>query len=282
MRTLPLACLLCATCIALSPGAFAQPAGSESPAASKGADAQAKALFELGTQRYEEARYAEAIEAFEEAYRLSERPALLYNLANANERMGNVKAAIRHLEQYKPNAPADEQQTIDRRLANLRERLPTETPQPAIEPSLVPQPATTPGPAPASAPAPGPDQGAAAGDEDGSGLVLAGGVLLGIGSAALVVGGILGGLTLSERSTAEDNCSGGFCTQEGLDAADREENLALGTDLAIGLGGATAVTGLIMLIIGATDDGSGGDVATMVVPTPLRGGGGALLFRSNF
>ena len=70
---------------AVAPEALAQDATTE---------ARAKELYENGAALYEEGRYEEAILAWEEAYRLSSRPVLLFNIANAYERLGRGRGAV--------------------------------------------------------------------------------------------------------------------------------------------------------------------------------------------
>lgn len=48
--------------------------------------AQAKSLFNAGAQAYERAQYVSAIQAFEEAYRLTPRPGILFSIAQAERR----------------------------------------------------------------------------------------------------------------------------------------------------------------------------------------------------
>ena len=78
-----------------SPVALAQSAPTEAQLA------QAKDLFMSGRTLYEEGRYEEAIQDWQESHRLSGEPVLLYNIANAYERLGDYDNAIRTLKQYK-------------------------------------------------------------------------------------------------------------------------------------------------------------------------------------
>lgn len=85
-------------------------------------DVRARELYQLGDDLYSHGRYEEALAAFEEAYELSERPLLLFNMANAQERSGHWEDAIVSLEAYLPHAEADEQARIQDRLESLRQR----------------------------------------------------------------------------------------------------------------------------------------------------------------
>src|SRR5262245_14114470 len=64
--------------------------GADKPAEkpSSSADKEARKLFFRGDRMYEEGKYEEAVAAFEKSYALSHRPELLFNLANAYERLG--------------------------------------------------------------------------------------------------------------------------------------------------------------------------------------------------
>lgn len=86
-------------------------------------DARARALFQSGAVLYDEGRYEEAVAAFEEAYRLSARPALLFNIANALERLGRWDEALDVLSRYRAYARPDERETLDRRIGSLQRRI---------------------------------------------------------------------------------------------------------------------------------------------------------------
>jgi tetratricopeptide (TPR) repeat protein len=91
--------------------------------ASQDPDARARELYENGAMLYEEGRYDEAVVAFQAAYHLSKRPALLYNIANAQERAGKWAEAMESLNLYRAYAPADEREVLDRRIRNIERRL---------------------------------------------------------------------------------------------------------------------------------------------------------------
>ena len=114
-------------------------------------DKQAKTLYKNGSRLYDEGRYKEAIQAFQEAYKLSGRHALLYNIAAAQERMGELDQALETLYQYRIYAPEKEQDTLAKRTANLQIRIEEQnqkeqaakTEQPSASPAPVPQPQAT-------------------------------------------------------------------------------------------------------------------------------------------
>ena len=65
----------------------------------------AKVAYQRGAAHYEKGDYAEAVRDFDLAYRLSKRPAILYNLARAEGQLGHDEAAIAWLRRYLEEAP---------------------------------------------------------------------------------------------------------------------------------------------------------------------------------
>lgn len=107
-------------------------------------DARAKELYQNGVVLFEEGRYEDAVTAWKAAYELSGRPALLFNLASAYERLGQWKQAWDVLNQYRAFARAEEREKLDRRIRNLRERIDAQ--QPEASPQAAAPPATEPPP----------------------------------------------------------------------------------------------------------------------------------------
>src|SRR4051794_22832671 len=69
---------------------------------------RARALFREGSQLYEEAHYEEAIARFQEAYRLSGRPDLLFNIAQAYRLEGpaHCATALRYYQRHLDEQPS--------------------------------------------------------------------------------------------------------------------------------------------------------------------------------
>lgn len=84
---------------------------------------RSKQLYANGTTLYEEGNYAQAAQAFEEAYTLSEREVFLYNISNAWERAGDLDKALDYLNQYRVYATPEEAAKLDRRLVSLERRI---------------------------------------------------------------------------------------------------------------------------------------------------------------
>lgn len=86
-------------------------------------DLRARQLYDNGAILYDEGRYEDAIVAWQEAWNLSERPLLLYNIANAQERLGLWREALETLNRYRAFARPEERERLDRRINNLERRL---------------------------------------------------------------------------------------------------------------------------------------------------------------
>jgi len=109
-----------AAALALTPSlAFAQPAAP---------DAQARAAFDRGIADVDAGRFANAVAAFEESYRLRPAAVVLYNLASAYTRMGRHQQAIATYERYLSEGgsrlPPDRVQSVRERITVLRREMP--------------------------------------------------------------------------------------------------------------------------------------------------------------
>ncbi len=238
--------------------AAAAPAKAPEKAA---ADVRARELFEKGDAAYAEGRYEEAHASFVEAYELSGRPQLLFNVSNALERLGRYAEAVDALEKYLASGKAKDRDIVQKRLANLRKRVEeqkkaderareeeekrraAEKEQNGAEPS-----AKTEEPAPAKAPEPPPEKPTRV-------LPI---VLLGTGGAALATAGVFGVLTLSARSDADAGCTaaptGRLCNADARSAIDRDKTFGLVTDIALVSGVVLGGAGLYFLLAGDSDD----------------------------
>ncbi len=91
-------------------------------------DAEARAAFERGMAETTANRYASAVAAFEESYRLRPVAVVLFNLAAAYSRMGRDQLAIATYERYLTEGgdrvAADRVQWVRTRIAELRRSLP--------------------------------------------------------------------------------------------------------------------------------------------------------------
>lgn len=87
-------------------------------------DEQAHAHFEVAASYYEQANYESALREFLEAYRLSHRSQLFYNLSLCYQQMGDLPNAVTYLDRYLTEvSDITNRQSLETRLANLRTRL---------------------------------------------------------------------------------------------------------------------------------------------------------------
>jgi|SRR5579871_290818 len=109
-----------------------------------------KAHYQAGASYYQEARYEDALREFSEAYRLSKKPPLLFNVSLCQERLGRLDDAIASLERYlaeDPNTP--DRGVVEARLRTFREQKAKATPPP---PPQVTAPVAPPPPPPVEKP----------------------------------------------------------------------------------------------------------------------------------
>lgn len=211
-------------------------------------DIRARELFAKGDSAYAEGRYEEALSAFQEAFDLSLRPQLLFNISNALERLGRYSEALDALEKYLQSGKARDRDVVQKRIANLKKRVEEKREADRIakeeeekkkreeeerrrreeaangggpgDKKLPPEPPRSPVPL----------------------------VLVGTGGVLLATGAVFGVLTLSARSDAENGCkdspTGHLCSDEAKSALDREQTFGIVADVGI-------VTGVIASAIGA-------------------------------
>lgn len=215
-------------------------------------DARARELYDNGATLYDEGRYEDAIAAWEEAYRLSNRATLLFNIAQAEERLGRYREALDHLNRYRAFASANERETLDRRIANLERRLAEGDP-----------PATTTTTAPVQVANPQPEKPKA--------RVLPW-VFIGVGGASAVTGGVFAGMAGADRNEAKGLCvdNGGsvYCPTEAGSALAGDRRNSLIADIAFGVAGAGVLGGVLTFVL---------PVNTSVGATWLPGGGAVSL-----
>lgn len=237
------AALLFSIVVAFQAAAHAQRRGQRPPPepAAQTDDQEARSLFEAGETAYHAGRFERALEYFQRAYELSARPGLLFNIANASDRLHRGREALEayrrfvELDPESPNAPfaAARAQSLEAELAG----------------------AGGGGEAATAAPA------ASAGPSV-PGLVM------------LVAGGVVAlssiGTTLwwVDRLGATDVCASmGGCANAGELAGQRD--LAGGLTIGLAAAGVTAVViGLALLLT----DGGGAPAATALRCAPGLGG----------
>lgn len=268
MRGNRLRAALAAAVIGLGVGATASPGSAlaaPKKSVDKAADARARELFQRGDEAYAEGRYEDAHTAFAEAYELSGRPQLLFNVANALERLGRHAEALEALEEYLESGKATrDRDVVEKRIANLQRRVDEqqraeeEARREAERRERERQEAAA-----EAAASEGARAEAEPAAEKRPTRVLPF-VMLGTGAAALVTSAVFGGLTLAARSEAEPGCrsgSGGrLCSAEASAALGRDEAFGLVTDIALASGVILSGVGLYLLLSGDDDERPAVDV----------------------
>jgi hypothetical protein len=85
---------------------------------------KAKTAFESATKFYKQARYADAIAKFEEAYALKPHPSIYFNIGKCHEQLGDTPKALRSYRDYLRLSPnATDAQTVNDAIANMERRL---------------------------------------------------------------------------------------------------------------------------------------------------------------
>jgi tetratricopeptide (TPR) repeat protein len=221
------------------------------PAASPDTQAQARQAFERGRIHYDNGEFAKASVAFEEAYKLSGREGLLYNLylayRDANEQEKAAEAlrgylskveVIENRAQLEARLKALDEGIAQKRAAEVakaereRERERLEQERAAQQAAAANQPV-----APVAAEKP----------RDKWWLAP---VAVMAGGGALMLGGVITGVMANSKSSElEDKCVGGQCPADLKSTADSGKTLAVVTDVLLFGGLATAAAGGVWLFL---------------------------------
>lgn len=86
----------------------------------------AKRDFIKGRLAYRRGDYEEAILKWQDSYAACAKALTLFNIGNAYERLGDLKAALSHFERYQPLAEKHERADLDSRMEGLRTRIAAE------------------------------------------------------------------------------------------------------------------------------------------------------------
>jgi tetratricopeptide (TPR) repeat protein len=245
--------------------------------ASKSTDdaAQAASASTRAVQAFDAGDYDTAIELFERAYAEDPQPNYLYNIARVYEEKGDFAAAIERYQRFvgEPRVDLEARENAITRLKVLREALEQVTEEPQAEPE----------PEPASEPAEVASPEARWAEQRELDTTprerirrarIAGYSLMGVGGAALVVGGVFGGLAVAKSRDADE--------AQFVDAAMglREEarTRARVADAMLVSGGILAGAGLVVVLatLGKRHRESRGS-HTAWVPTAGRGGLGLVV-----
>lgn len=188
------------------------------PVVAQERDDRARRLFEEAALAYSEARYESALQLFEQAFELSGRTDLLYNIGLTLERLRRDEDAIAPFEQYlETNPPAERRAEVERRLADVRARA------------------------------------AAAEESDETSSSPGPWILAAAGGVLAIAGAVLWGVGASQVADVEDSPTGTVWS-EVSDDADRGRALSLAGVSLVSVGVATGAVGIAWGL--ARSDGS--------------------------
>ncbi|MBV1857915.1 MAG: hypothetical protein KUG77_05840 [Nannocystaceae bacterium] len=235
--------------------AYAEPPPDPPTDATEGDLERAKELFENGKGLYAEGSYSAAIAAFRQAYTLSGDPVLLYNIALAHDRAGEFDAALEYLGYYRAYAPQSERAALSEKEDSLRKRklrAQTDEEEAAAEAAEqgTDEEAEGPPPPKASLSDDGPPDDTSKPRQKVFTVPVW--VLTGVSVVGLGVGTGLGVTALARRDDADALCTangmgGTVCPQAAESDADTGRKMALGADVAFGIGAAAGVVAVILI-----------------------------------
>jgi len=200
-------------------------------------EAKAGKLFDQAEAAYQAGHFRDAIEHLLEAQRLAPDAVLHYNLARAYEGLGELDQALASYRAYIAADPSSKDRgAVEARIKTLEELKAQRADKPP--PPVTPPRPDEPKPEPESAsPAPW--------------------VIAGIGALGLGAASVLGGLSLSKSSEAEDTATPGDQVPGLLDEA---STFATAANVTFGVAGAVLAAGVIWGIVDVAtlDAGDGG------------------------
>ncbi len=222
----------------------------------------AREAFERGRAFYDSGAFEEASAAFEEAYRLSGRDALLYNLYLAYRDANEQEKAAQALRSYLQKVPQIENRAqLEARLAALEQGLARERARREAQAQAQAQAQT---PSASAAPA-GPESAVEAGGAAepaapsaasapvGSARAIAGITLASVGAGMLATSIATGVLASRRAQKLEDRCMEKVCDPSLKDTAESGKRLAHATDALLFGGLAVAATGTVLFLLARRD-----------------------------
>jgi tetratricopeptide (TPR) repeat protein len=200
-------------------------------AQARSAEDEARDHYQAGATAYEAGRFEDAARAFRRAYLLSGRAALLYNVGQAELRLGRDALALEAFEGYlrQSDDSGERRSEVEERVRVLRSL----GVRPATE-SEVAEAARAAQESSGSPSAPAPSRG---------GSDFAPWIVVGVGAAVAVAGAVLLGVAASEASRFE-NAPDGSSWEEYERIASDAQAMWLGGWIALGVGAAAAVAGV--------------------------------------
>ena len=207
-------------------------------------DKKAKAAYQEGNIHYASGEYKKAAESFENAYKLTARPLLLFNLANTYERSGDFAKASENLRAYLPDAPKNEKIHIRRRIANLNARANAKSNDLIANQDQIAKLEKS-------------NQSLQLRVEDmeknGRGPSYQREIILGATSVGFLAAGIIFGLAARNQDSAiEANCAnsplGTFCDESAQNDISSRNRFALASDISFGISAVAAIATTVLVL----------------------------------
>ena len=220
-------------------------------------DPSATVLFRRGAAAYGSERYEEAAHLFEQAYALSHESTMLYNLALARHRFGDVPGAIESYRAFLAAVPdAPERTEIETSLMTLeRMEVTQEEPEVLTPPPVVERIVTVEPPPPGVPVTPGRE------------VSPAPFVILGTGLVGLGVAGVLSWLAADVHGRAVTEPVQRLAAERARESGD----FALGANITWGVAGGLALVGAIWAIVELTSSGPSEQAVSLSIgPTGAR------------
>lgn len=198
-------------------------------------DQAARLLFESASRAYEAGNFADALARYTNAYELSNRAPLLYNIAICHDRLDQKAEAADFYERFVAEVPDSPRVGIARSRAEILHASLVSVEEPIEE-----EPVDTHTQQPVGQPAPE------------SSRSLAGPIAsFAVGGAGLITFVVAGLISSARFSDAEEACGAGLCSEALLDDVDRVSLIA---DVGLGLAIAGTAVGVVWLLVGGGDD----------------------------
>jgi tetratricopeptide (TPR) repeat protein len=224
---------------------------------------EASKLSDQAIEKFQAKDYEGAVALFEQAYGVDPNPNYLFNIGRVYEEAGTLDKAVEFYAKFvkQPGVDLDSREVALERLKVLRAILEETTEKPPEDTTDEPEEPEV------EAPPPEPvvDQ-----DAQRKRKVMrgAGFGLLGVGAAALIGGGVAGGLAQGDYNKAQDSTD----PTENADLLGSSKTKALAGNVLFGVGGALVLTGVILVAVGFSKPKPTSRVALVPSFGP-RGGG---------
>jgi tetratricopeptide (TPR) repeat protein len=207
----------------------------------------AKKDFNKGRLAYRRGDYEEAILKWQESYASCAEPLIHLNIANAYERLGDLKPALSHLKMWRQVAPLREHSELDARIKAMEDRIAQQD-----RDALAAQNALRPPPPPPAVPQPPPSTSTSRKKT----WNVVGFSLVGVGGAAAIAGVVMDIVAASSRPDEATACTDTagrlLCRESQRDEIESSNTLALAGDITWIAGAVVAATGGTLLLLNAT------------------------------